>query len=159
MLRRQASLLAVAVTLVVPVTLFTFGSPTPASANSGASCGVFVGSYGPSGFTTFKLRRCNPGGRTNKSASGAFSDKSFPQPALITWNASGKTTNMQTLSQSSPGRGSCNSGFAEWDLTWKVTGGTSTYTQIGDVASFKLCMNETNFRNGLRNATRMPVGL
>jgi len=44
---------------------------------------------------------------------------------------------------SSPGQGACAAGSTEEDISGNVTGGTSTYTAVGDVVSAQICVSSS----------------
>jgi len=60
----------------------------------------------------------------------------------LTWKSS-KTTTIYSGSGTSPGQGVCKAGHTELDFSGTVTGGTSTYTAIGDPVSYTLCQAAT----------------
>ena len=57
-----------------------------------------------------------------------------PTGTFFTWARAGQTTQV-SLTFSPLGRGVCPKGHTEVDISGSVTGGTSTYTTLGDTVS------------------------
>jgi len=85
---------------------------------------------------TMKLSACSPASATNRTAS------TVALGSTLTWSKSGQTT-VESQSSSSPGQGACPLHSTELDISGSVTGGTSTYTVVGDVVSASLCVSRT----------------
>jgi hypothetical protein len=141
----------------VPVTVVTVGGttpPTPAdvftyanngctgTCTSGVTCAHVTGSF--SG--TMKLTACTPASNTNRVAS------TVAIGSTLTWSTSGQTT-VESLDSSSPGQGACRLHSTELDISGAVTGGTSTYTAIGDVVSASLCESKTGHLSLVKGTT------
>jgi hypothetical protein len=99
------------------------------TAASGVACSKVSGTAG--GTVTFS--KCTPSSSSDKKASASGLTGS------LTWTPSGGTT-VTSLSESSPGQGSCKKNSVEEDLYGSVVGGTSTYTATGDPVSASVCV-------------------
>ena len=138
---RRLFLAAVAVAAVtIPVTVVTSGIGTPAwAATSSVTCKTLTGTV--AGNVTFS--KCTPKSKTNKSASAPSASLEGETGGTLTWTKSGQTTVIK-VSTKSPGQGGCSTGSTEYDATGTVTGGTSTYTHVGDVVSARLCLSASD---------------
>jgi hypothetical protein len=135
---RRVLLAAVAVaTVAIPTTVAVAGITTPAWASSSVTCKVVKGSVSSN---TITFSKCSPKSKTNKSASAAASSLQGEAGGTLTWTKSAQTTVIQ-VSTTSPGQGGCPKGSTEYDATGSVTGGTSTYTHVGDAVSSRLCLS------------------
>lgn len=83
---------------------------------------------------TMALSMCTPMAPMNRHAHLVAGSDTF------TWSPSGETT-IVSLTATSPGQGGCRAGRVEYDISGTVTGGTSTYTAVGDLVSARACMN------------------
>ncbi len=93
------------------------------------------------------VAKCAPASKGNKSASSAALTSTF------TWTTSGQTTEESLNSPTSPGQGGCARGHVEYDISGTVSGGTSTYTVIGDVISARTCASKTGQLSLVRGTT------
>jgi len=117
----------------IPADIFTYGSNScTGSCASSVTCARVTGTV--SG--TMKLSACTPKSKTNRVAS------TVALGSTLTWSTSGQTT-VESLNSSSPGQGVCPLNSTELDISGLVTGGTSTYTAIGDAVSASLCESKT----------------
>jgi len=118
---------------VTPADQFTYGSSgCTGSCTSSVSCAKVTGTV----TGLMKLSLCTPASATNRTASTAALG------STLTWVTSRQTT-VESLSSSSPGQGLCPLNSTELDISGVVTGGTSTYTAIGDAVSASLCENRS----------------
>jgi hypothetical protein len=90
---------------------------------------------------TITIGKCTPASKLNKSASGAAA--TLMSGGSLTWSPIGKTTIISSSSLTSPGQGDCKAGSTQYNDSATVTGGTSTYTQVGDPVSAALCVTGT----------------
>ena len=130
-------------TPATPADVFTYGDNTcTGSCTSTVTCAHVTGTARG----TMKLSACTPVSRPNKVASAvAFG-------STLTWLTSGQTT-VESLSSSSPGQGACPLHRTELDISGVVSGGTSTYTTIGDVVSASLCESKTGHLSLVKGTT------
>ena len=120
-------------TPATPADVYTYGNNgCTGSCTSTVACAHVTGTV--SG--TMKLSRCSPASKTNRQATAVA------MGSTLTWSASGQTT-VESLSSSSPGQGACRLHSTELDVSGVVTGGTSTYTAVGDSVSASLCETRT----------------
>ncbi|HXQ61242.1 MAG TPA: IPT/TIG domain-containing protein [Acidimicrobiales bacterium] len=131
----------------VSVSVVTIGgtsTPTPADVftySTGGCTGVCASSVQCAKLTgsatgTMTISKCTPKVAGNKSATAtAFG-------STVTWKSSGQTTD-ESNGMSSPGQGACAAGSTEEDISGNVTGGTSTYTAVGDVVSAQICVSSS----------------
>jgi hypothetical protein len=131
-MRRFKIVTATAMAISIPTSVAVVGISTPAFAATKVSCASL------SGTATGKVTvgKCSPKAKTNVSVSGASS--SLLTGGTITWAPSGQTSVIQ-LTVKSPGKGGCAKGNTEEDASGSVTGGSSTYTHIGDAVAIKAC--------------------
>ena len=116
-----------------PDDIFTYSSNgCTGSCTSSVSCAHVAGTI----TGAMKLSACTPASKANRVAS------TVALGSTLTWSTSGQTT-VESLSSSSPGQGACPLNRTELDLSGLVTGGTSTYTPVGDVVSATLCESQT----------------
>jgi len=116
-----------------PADVFTYGNNgCTGSCSSSVTCARVSGTV----IGTMKLSACTPASKTNRAAS------TVALGSTLTWSGSGQTT-VESLSSSSPGQGICPLHRTELDISGVVTGGTSTYTAVGDVVSATLCDSKT----------------
>lgn len=59
---------------------------------------------------------------------------------VVTWSPGGATTTYSVDSLTSSGQGLCAARSTEFDLSGTVTGGTSTYTAVGDAVAVEVCV-------------------
>ena len=83
---------------------------------------------------TMTLSKCTPKTAGDKTATAAAFGSTW------TWKASRQTTVASLDAPSSPGQGACGSGQTEEDVSGSVTGGTSTYTAVGDAVTAQICV-------------------
>ena len=98
---------------------------------SSVRCAKFGGS--PTGSVT--ISKCTPKSSANKSAISQTLAGTFA------WSTTGQTTVDSLNAPTSPGQGGCRSGSIEYDISGIVTGGTSTYTTIGDTITARVCLS------------------
>ncbi len=84
---------------------------------------------------TMTISKCTPKLAANRSATSAASG------STLTWKGSGQTTVESLNATSSPGQGGCPAGSVEQDISGSVTGGTSTYTAVGDAVAAQTCVS------------------
>ena len=138
-MRRFIMAAVIAGGIAVPV--FGLASSSSASGSS-VQCAKLAGSI--SGTVTFS--KCTPTSKTNKSLSGAAG--SLVSGGILTWKKSGQTTEVSDLNttQPNPPQGACPNKWQEYDTTATVTGGNSTYTNIGDVVSSRTCVKGSTIK-------------
>ena len=133
-MRRLLVAAATALALSVPASVAVIGTSAPAWAASSVSCGKLTGTV----TGTITIGKCTPKSKVNKSASASAA--ALTAGGTLTWSSSGGTTTV-TMTVTSPGQGGCKKGYSEFDANGHVTGGTSTYTHVGDVTSTRACVN------------------
>jgi hypothetical protein len=112
-----------------------------AAGTSSVSCGKTAGSA----TGTITLGKCTPKSKTNKSASfsaGALQSGS----GTVTWAKSGQTTVLSNVVANTVTPNLCKKGNVEYHATGNVTGGTSTYTHVGDAFTSTVCINTTTLK-------------
>ena len=133
-MRRLLVAAATALALSVPASVAVIGTSAPAWAASTVTCAKMSGTI--SGSIT--ITKCTPKSKTNVSASAPAS--ALTSGGSLTWTTSGGTTTV-TMTVTNAGQGGCKSGYTEYDANGHVTGGTSTYTHVGDVSSTRACVS------------------
>jgi photosystem II stability/assembly factor-like uncharacterized protein len=126
----------------------------PASAVAGqnvgsASCAHATGNLDPATFAfTVSLSQCTPASKENRKGTLTGSIEG----GTVVWHPSGQTTigSLQTLA---PQEGLCRKSLSEFDITGTVTGGTSTYSHVGDAVTIHACLNTTTNRVTLAKGT------
>ena len=108
-----------------------------AAAGCGGSCVSSVQCAKLSGTATgtLTISKCTPTSAVNKSAT------SPGLTSTLTWGTSGQTTIESLNDPTSPGQGGCKKGSIENDYSGIVTGGTSTFTTVGDTISARTCLS------------------
>ncbi len=102
------------------------------------TCGKLSGSVTTGYNFAITLSKCSPASKGNRSASGSALGGGY----TFTWSTSGQTT-IDSLSLAPAPAGACAKGGSEFDITGTVTGGTSTYTQVGDPVSVRVCLSKS----------------
>ncbi len=92
------------------------------------------------------VSKCTP---TSKSDTSATLD---PTGTFFTWTPSGQTTTI-SVTPSPVGQGSCPKNKVEWDYSGTVTGGTSTYSTVGDAVSGITCASKSGSLALLKGTT------
>jgi hypothetical protein len=146
-MRRLLVAAATALALSVPASVAVIGTSAPAWAASSVSCGKLSGTI--TGNIT--ITKCTPKSATNKSASAPAS--ALTSGGTLTWASSGGTTTV-SMTVTSPGQGGCKAGYTEYDANGHVTGGTSTYTHVGDVTSTRACVSTAKNKIALVKGTK-----
>jgi len=86
---------------------------------------------------TMTISKCTPKVAGNKNAtSTAFG-------STVTWKTSRQTTVESLNALTSPGQGACAAGSTEEDVSGSVSGGTSSYTAVGDTVSAQICVSSS----------------
>jgi hypothetical protein len=134
-MRRFILTASVIACLAIPAGLA--GGSSTAFAASSVSCKALKGTIS-SGVITGK--GCTPKDKLNKTFTGSTTALAGGTGTL-TWSPSAKTTIIHTTVSGGTSQGLCGKGYIEYDATGTVTGGTSTYTHVGDVVSGKACVN------------------
>jgi hypothetical protein len=80
------------------------------------------------------LSKCSP------KAAGYKAATAVPFGNTLTWKTSRQTTVASLDATTSPGQGACVAGDTEEDVSGSVTGGTSTYTAVGDTVAAQICV-------------------
>ena len=132
-MRRLLLAVAVSSALAVPVSAVVIGGGS-AWAGSSVTCAKLTGSI--TGKVT--ISSCSPANSQYKTLSGTATK--LASGGTLTWAPSKKTTIVGGLTTTSPGQGKCPKGSTEEDSTGSVTGGTATYTHVGDTVSSKTCL-------------------
>ena len=111
---------------------------TPAT-GCGGTCvsSVQCAKLGGSAAGPVTISKCTPKSSANKSAVSPTLAGTF------TWSGSALTTVDSLNGLTSPGQGGCKAGSTEYDISGIVTGGTSTYTTVGDTIAARLCRNSS----------------
>ena len=104
---------------------FTYGAPIV--------CAKLTGTVGGS----ITVSTCAP---LNAGDTRATLD---PTGTFFIWSKSAQTTTVSLGTPTSPGQGSCPRGHIEYDYFGSVTGGTSTYTTIGDAIFGTTCASRS----------------
>ncbi len=117
----------------------------------GISCSTLKGNAGG----TIKIGTCTPKSKLDKSASGPAA--TLGTGGTLSWSPSGKTTTISSPTTSSPGQGACAAHNTQEDLTATVTGGTSTYTRVGDAVAADLCVENGSGNIGLVPGTEVAL--
>jgi hypothetical protein len=130
----------VAVALSVPATVATVVVSGPAWA-VGVSCknltGYAVGAH------KFKIQKCTPA-NAEKTLSGRGTNlTTVGGPTTDSWKWNGGKTTVVSLSVALTA-GVCGAGYTGYTDTGTVTGGTSTYTTLGDPVSLVVCAKSAN---------------
>ena len=99
---------------------FTYGQPV--------ACSKVTGTVGGS----MTVSKCSPASTGNVKA------VLDPTGTFFTWSKSGQTTAV-SLTFTNVGQGACPKGRTEYDISGGVTGGTSTYTTLGDTVYGATC--------------------
>jgi hypothetical protein len=152
-MRRLLLASVVSMGLIIPAVV-SVGIASPAWASSGVSCGKVKGTLSGS----FVVSKCSPTSKTlkkaDKQASAPTSSLTNESGGTLTWSNSGQTTSVDITHTTVITPGACPKGL-EADSTGTVTGGTSTYTQIGDTVSVHLCVKKGKI--SLVKGTRMSL--
>ncbi len=128
-MRRVIGAAIVAIALAVPVSVTT---SSPAWASSSVTCGKL---YGYATAYQFHLAMCMP---QAKILSGFGRDLTTARgPTKYTWTWHEGTTTVVSLTDVKAG--TCPTGYGAYTDTGTVTGGTSTYTQVGDSIQLIAC--------------------
>ena len=124
---------------------FTFTSAT----GCGSSCVASVQCAKLSGSATGTLTvsKCAPKSAANRSATLP------PLSGTFTWSKSRQTTVGSLSDPTSPGQGGCKPGSTEYDYSGLVTGGTSTYTAVGDAISAQTCVSSAGALSLVKGTT------
>jgi hypothetical protein len=140
-MRRILLSAAVGLGVALPIGGAVLAAAPMAASAAGVStvkCGTLTGSA----TGTVTISHCSP---TNAK----FVSASAPAASLaggsgtITWSPSGKTTTFtDTFSQATTNR-CASSGGTEYDAHGKVTGGTATYTKVGDKVKAAVCLDSS----------------
>jgi hypothetical protein len=133
-MRRTLVSLAAVASLALPA-VFMVGGAAPASASSGVVCKKLTGTAGGS----ITIKSCTPKDKQHKSATGSSATLTNGGP--ITWSPAGDQTVISAPATTVVGQGLCKKGSTEIDATAQVTGGNSSYTQVGDQISGKICLS------------------
>jgi hypothetical protein len=134
---RRFAVGASAVSALMIMATLSVGAMTGAFAISHVTCKKLTGTVS----TKITVSLCSPLSATNKTASAPTSSLASGGGTLK-WAPSGKTTIFKgTVTNPTPG--ACPAGSTEHDLLGKVTGGTSTYTRVGDVVKGRACLSAT----------------
>jgi hypothetical protein len=131
---------ASAAALAIPASVAIGGLASPAgAAGSTVHCGKIKGSA----TGTITLKKCTPKSTPNKSAS--FQASALETGAgTITWSTSNQTTLVHNIVDHAVSPNACPAGSDEYTATGSVSGGTSTYTKVGDVFSATVCVKTKN---------------
>lgn len=131
-MRRLILTAVTAAALTVPGTLVLAGVSAPAGAATySVSCSKASGTLTQITFTNCSPKNSQYKTLTVKPAQDATG-------GLLPWSPSGKTTNVAKVSIATTG--TCPSGSEAFVVsTTVVSGGTATYTKVGDEAVFPLC--------------------
>lgn len=149
-MRRLLLIVTALTTVAVPASVATVTLAAPAGAASGLTCGKLSGSY----TATVTFKKCivpKADKKLDKSLAGDGSV--LVGGGALTWSPSGDTTIVGTPTATSPGQGSCPNKWTEEDVTFTVTGGTSTLTQAGDTGVSRVCIDLKNFKIKLVKGT------
>jgi len=103
-----------------PADQFTYGQPI--------ACSRVTGTLGGS----MTVSTCSPASPGNVKA------VLDPTGTFFTWSKSGQTTAV-SMTFTNVGQGACTKGHTEYDISGAVTGGTSTYTTVGDAVYGAIC--------------------
>jgi len=133
-MRRLLVAAAVSGVLAVPVSAVVIGGGSSAWAGSTVTCATLKGTD----TGTVTISSCKPTNAQYKTLSGKASK--LATGGALTWAPSKKTTIVGGLTTTSPGQGACPKGSTEEISTGTVTGGTATYTHVGDTVSSKVCL-------------------
>jgi len=133
-MRRVMMGVAALAMVAVPVGVATVTLAPAANATSSITCAKLGGSI--SG--TITIKKCSPKNKLYKSLSGTAT--LLAGGGALTWAPGGQTTIVSAPSTTSPGQGACKKGNAEYISTGTVTGGTSTYTHVGDTFHSETCV-------------------
>jgi hypothetical protein len=144
-------LAALAATSLALPTAVAFGVTSSASASSSVTCkkvsGVITG--------TITIKSCKPKNAADKTLSGNAG--LLAGGGTLTWAPSGDTTVVSSITTTSPGQGACKTGSTEFDSTGTVTGGTSTYTIVGDTLSSRTCVSTKTNKISLVKGTTLTL--
>ncbi len=130
----------VAIALSVPAMVVTVAVSSPAWA-SGVSCKKLTG-YAVSA-NKFKLQKCTPANPEKTLSGRATNLTTVGGPTTDTWKWNGGKTTVVSLSVALTA-GVCGAGYTGYTDTGTVTGGTSTYTTVGDPVSMVVCAKSAN---------------
>ena len=123
------------------VSVSTSSDTTPVSKSVTITAAVACKKLAGKITSSITFSKCSPSSSTNKSMKGQGSI--LGSNGTFTWSKSGQTTIVQTK-ETSPGRGACPAGNTEEDISGSVTGGSSTYTQVGDQVEIRFCVSSTH---------------
>ena len=129
----------VAVSAVACIAAGAVGLGGPASAASGVSCKTIKGTI----TTTITITACTPKVPKGADASASAPASSLATGGTLTWSKSGQTTVVALTVSGGTSQGGCAKKWIEYDANGTVTGGNSTYTQVGDVVSARACVGPT----------------
>jgi trimeric autotransporter adhesin len=127
-----------------------FPSSAVASQDVGSiSCAHATGSVDVTTYAfTVTLSRCAPVSKENRTGTLTGSIEG----GTVVWQPSGQTT-VGSLQMLSAPEGLCPKRMSELDVTGIITGGTSTYTVVGDAVTIHGCWNTTTNRVTLAKGT------
>jgi hypothetical protein len=154
-MRRLVVAATMAVALAVGGSAATLVTSTAAWANSSVSCGKLTG-YSRGAYK-FQLKRCTPTS-AERTLSGLGADLvrvGGPISHSWEWNGGATTIVSVTVVQS----GTCPAGYTAYSVTGTVTGGTSTYTHVGDSIQMSVCRRGSRYMYQVRLATGSTVSL
>jgi hypothetical protein len=110
------------------------------TAGAAGTSSVVCAKTGGSATGTITLGKCTPKSKTNKSAS--FSASALESGSgTVTWASSGQTTVLSNVTSSQVTPNLCKKGSVEYKAAGNVTGGTSTYTHVGDAFTATVCIS------------------
>ena len=133
-MRRILLTAVMSIGLTVPATITAVGtSSQPAFAYAPVSCQKAVGTGGH----TITFSECSPRNGQNKSLTGRTT---VFYGGRLRWSPSRQTTVISATIKLGR-QGGCPSGSIEARVRGTVTGGTSSYTHVGDAVAFELCAN------------------
>jgi hypothetical protein len=142
-MRRVMMGVAALAMMAVPVGVATVTLAPAANAGSSITCGKLSGTI----TGTITIKKCSPKNKSYKSLSGTAT--LLAGGGALTWAPGGQTTIVSAPSTSSPGQGACKTGNTEYISTGTVTGGTSTYTHVGDTFHSETCVTTKNSKISL----------
>ncbi len=148
-MRRVMMGVAALAMMAVPVGVATVTLVPAANAASSISCGKLSGTV----TGTITIKKCSPKNKSYKSLSGTAT--LLAGGGALTWSPGGQTTIVSAPSTTSPGQGACKKNNTEYISTGTVTGGTSTYTHVGDTFHSETCVSTTNSKIALLKGTTL----
>ncbi len=146
-MRRVILAVAALAMMAVPVGITAVSLAPTANAGSSITCAKLSGTI----TGTITIKKCSPKNNSYKSLSGTATQ--LASGGKLTWAPGGQTTIVSEPSVSSPGQGACKPNNTEYISTGTVTGGTSTYTHVGDTFHSTDCVSNKNSKIALLKGT------